>query len=86
MAAILEAAGTGAGSFNVHPGHAFEGFALRPEGVLAALRSCGVTLEVAAARFLVPAPTASAESASAVPARARSLTTTALQWRLPART
>ena len=51
MAAILEAAGTGAGSFNVHPGHAFEGFELRPEGVLAALRSCGVTLDVAAARF-----------------------------------
>ncbi len=77
MAAKLEAAGTGAGSFNVHRGHAFEGFELRPEGVLAALCSCGATLDVAAARFRAcPDCLGRALPLLAVPARARSWTTT----------
>ena len=47
----LATAPSGIGSFHVHRGHAFEGFELRPDGYLAALCSCGATLDVARAVF-----------------------------------
>jgi hypothetical protein len=51
----LETAAAGIGPFHVHRGHSFEGFELRPDGVLAALCACGETLDVAAAAF-APCP------------------------------
>ena len=85
MAAILEAAGTGAGSFKVQRGHAFEGCELRPEGVLAAFCSCGVTLDVAAARFRA-CPDCLGRACLRCAGTGEVVDHDALQWRLPALT
>ncbi len=80
----LATAPSGIGSFHVHRGHAFEGFELRPDGDLAALCSCGATLDVARRRVHgvpgLPGGVACARcgGSGAVVDHA------ALEWRLPA--
>ena len=85
MAATVEAAGAGAGSFHVHRGHAFEGFELRSGDVLAALCSCGATLDVSAARFRA-CPDCAGGACSRCAGTGEVVDHDALQWRIPATT
>jgi hypothetical protein len=82
MGAELETAGAGIGPFHVHRGHAFEGFELRPDGVLTAICGCGATLDQADAAF-APCPSCAGEHCRRCGGTGAVVDHAALAWQLP---
>jgi hypothetical protein len=80
----MPTAAEGLGSFHVHPGHAFEGFELRRDRLLAALCECGATLDVADAAF-APCPECGGRSVGCLRCGGTGsiIDHSALDWRLP---
>ena len=76
----LETAGAGVGPFHLHRGHAFAGFELREDGMLAALCECGTTLDVADAAF-VPCPDCAGATCARCAGTGTVIDHVALVWR-----
>ncbi len=82
MAVELTRNEAGVGSFHVHRGHAFEGFELRGE-TLVALCACGETLDVASAAY-TRCPECDGEAACRRCGGSGAVVDhAALEWRLP---
>jgi hypothetical protein len=76
-----DAARRGIGSFNVHRGHAFEGFELA-DGLVRSCCACGVVLDVAEPAY-ADCPDCRGESCSRCGGTGTVIDHAALEWRLP---
>ena len=76
-----DAAGSGVGSFNVHRGHAFEGFELSG-GLLRTRCACGVVLDVAEPAY-AECPDCRGDRCLRCGGTGAVIDHAALEWRLP---
>jgi hypothetical protein len=81
------AMGRGIGSFNVHRGHAFEGFEV-VDGLVRAFCACGVVLDVAEPAYAdcPDCPDCRGDSCSRCGGTGLVTDHAALEWRLPSET